>query len=198
MPRPKACVLKIEALFAANLAVWAWALNELMPCSIAVSHASGSYDGVFVIILGAFALALGAERLPDGSLRGVDVRETTVVLAQIIIRQTKIIRIPSAPTSLVPAPPRLTFKEKDAPKCIKWSNLAATVVSSPTTIDVIVRGGMRYRLKLEKSCQAIDFYQGFYVKPTADGQLCKDRDSIRSRAGGECGIDKFKTLVAEK
>lgn len=176
-----------------------------MPCSIASSHASDSYDGVFVIIFGIFALALGADRFSVGPLRGADVREsaageseTTVVLAQIIIRQTKIIRIPSAPTSLVPAPPRLTFKEKDAPKCIKWSNLAATVVSSPTTIDVIVRGGMRYRLKLEKSCQAIDFYQGFYVKPTADGQLCKDRDSIRSRAGGECGIDKFKTLVAEK
>jgi hypothetical protein len=123
--------------------------------------------------------------------------QSGVVFAQIIIRQTKIIRVPSVP-SLVPSAPRLSFKEKDAPKCIRWTNLAATVVSSPTTIDVIVRGGMRYRLKLEKSCQAIDFYQGFYVKPTADGQLCKDRDSIRSRAGGECGIDKFKILVAEK
>jgi hypothetical protein len=151
-----------------------------------------------VIFLATYALALAGSLPEDAAARAISAPsqdqadgESRMVLAQIIIRQTRIIRIPATPVPLAPMPPKLTFKEKDAPKCIKWSNLAATVVSSPTTIDVIVRGGVRYRLKLEKSCQALDFYQGFYVKQTADGQ-------IRSRAGGECGIDKFKTLVAEK
>ena len=76
--------------------------------------------------------------------------------------------------------------------------MAAAMVSSPTTIDLIVRGGTRYRVKLEKSCQAIDFYSGFYVKATRDGQVCEDRDSIHSRSGGECAIGKFKTLVPAK
>jgi hypothetical protein len=56
----------------------------------------------------------------------------------------------------------------------------------------------RELLKLEKSCQAIDFYSGFYVKATKDGQVCEDRDSIHSRSGGECAIGKFKTLVPAK
>jgi hypothetical protein len=27
--------------------------------------------------------------------------------------------------------------------------------------------------------------------------ICADRDSIRSRVGGECGIDRFRTLEAK-
>jgi hypothetical protein len=120
-----------------------------------------------------------------------------VRFAQIVIQRTTIVRVPAAPPTLRPAAPS-EWQEKDAPKCVKWSNLAAALVSSPTTIDLIVRGGTRYRVKLEKSCQAIDFYQGFYVKQTPDGQICKNRDSIHSRAGGECVIDKFRTLVPVK
>ncbi len=118
----------------------------------------------------------------------------SVSIAQVIIQRTTIMRVPAAPSTVKPT----AWKEKDAPKCVKWSNLAAALVSSATTIDLIVRGGTRYRVKLEKSCQAIDFYQGFYVKQTPDGQICKGRDSIHSRAGGECVIDKFRTLVPEK
>ncbi len=72
------------------------------------------------------------------------------------------------------------------------------MISSATTIDVVVRGGTRYRVKLERSCRSIDFYSGFYVKATRDGQVCEERDMIHSRSGGACAIDKFKTLVAAK
>jgi hypothetical protein len=117
----------------------------------------------------------------------------TVILAQIQIQRNTIIRIPPARNL-----PSLKFKEKEAPKCIKWSQMAAAMVSSPTTIDLIIRGGTRYRVKLQKTCQAIDFYSGFYVRSTKDGQVCEDRDMIHSRSGGECGISKFKTLVPDK
>jgi hypothetical protein len=116
-----------------------------------------------------------------------------VQLAQVTIQRSTIIRIrPAAPAAA------LKFKEKGAPKCLPWSNMAAAMISGPATIDLIVKGGTRYRVKLQKSCQAIDFYSGFYVKATRDGRVCEERDMIHSRSGGECGISKFKTLVPDK
>jgi hypothetical protein len=121
-----------------------------------------------------------------------------VILAQVIIqRTTTIVRVPPALTSATVTPPT-RWKEKGGPDCIKWSTIAAAMISSASSLDVILRGGQRYRVKLGKSCQAIDFYSDFYVKATPDGQVCKSRDSIYSRAGGECRIDKFKTLARAK
>lgn len=125
--------------------------------------------------------------------------ESSAVFAQVRIER-QIIRIrpapPPSPTTIISVPQR--WKEKGAPNCIKWSNMAAAMVSSSNTLDLIVRGGSRFRVRLEKSCSAVDFYSGFYVKMTPDGQICKDRDSIHSRAGGQCVIEKFKTLVPAK
>lgn len=130
---------------------------------------------------------------PTQNVRSVE------IFAQVRIER-QIIRIrpapPPSPAMLITQPQK--WKEKGAPDCIKWNNMAAAMVSSPTTLDLIVRGGSRFRVKLEKSCSAVDFYSGFYVKMTPDGQICKDRDSIHSRAGGECVIDKFKSLVPSK
>lgn len=149
------------------------------------------------MILFAYAALLGPASAGALAMSIVGAGEQTSIIAQIRIERNSIIRVPPA------APPTqrqkpLRWKEKGAPSCIKWSSIAAAMVSSQTTLDVIVRGGTRYRVKLEKSCQAIDFYSGFYVKATRDGQVCEDRDSIHSRSGGECMIDKFKTLVPDK
>lgn len=126
--------------------------------------------------------------------------DAPIIFAQLQIRveQQSIIRIRPAPSALpeITAAPR--WKEKGAPNCIKWSSMAAALVSSPTTIDLIIKGGTRFRVKLERSCSAVDFYSGFYVKNTPDGQVCRDRDMIHSRSGGECGIDRFRTLVPAK
>jgi hypothetical protein len=121
-----------------------------------------------------------------------DQQAAPVQFAQVTIQRSTIIRV--RPTRSV-GPQK--FKEKGAPNCLPWSNMAAAMISSPTTIDLIVKGGTRYRVKLQKSCQAIDFYSGFYVKATRDGRVCEDRDMIHSRSGGECGISKFKTLVPD-
>ena len=60
---------------------------------------------------------------------------------------------------------------------------------------MVMRGGRVIRARLEKGCPSIDFYSGFYLKPTKDGQLCQDRDTIHSRTGGACEIEKFRTLL---
>ena len=119
------------------------------------------------------------------------------ILAQVIIQRTIVVRVPPVlPSAAIAQPTR--WKEKGGPDCIKWSTIAAAMISSASTLDVILRGGKRYRVRLGKNCQAIDFYSDFYVKATPDGQVCRSRDSIYSRAGGECGIDKFRTLVRAK
>ncbi len=140
--------------------------------------------------LAAFAVmsvSTGAATVPLLAQSSVPVH-----IAQVSIQRSTIIRI--RPTRNV-RPQK--FKEKGAPNCLPWSNMAAAMISSPTTIDLIVKGGTRYRVKLQKTCQAIDFYSGFYVKATRDGRVCEDRDMIHSRSGGECGISKFKTLVPD-
>jgi len=136
----------------------------------------------------AYAVALA------GASTGAVLLQRQSVYARMTIRRDTIIRVPAAPRKSNARP--IKWKEKDAPSCIAWSRMAAAMVSSPTTIDVIVKGGTRYRVKLEKSCQSIDFYSGFYVDGNRDGMVCEDRDMMHARSGGACMIGKFKTLVA--
>jgi hypothetical protein len=92
-----------------------------------------------------------------------------------------------------PARP-LRWKEKKGPKCISTRAIAGAALMGQNSVDIILRDRSRIRAKLESSCPALDYYHGFYVTPNEDGQICADRDLIRSRMGGECGIDKFRTL----
>jgi hypothetical protein len=74
-------------------------------------------------------------------------------------------------------------------------DIAASAVVKPDHIDIIYRGGLRLRAELENACPALEFYGGFYIQPTRDGQICAGRDAIRSRSGGECQIKRFRKLV---
>jgi hypothetical protein len=120
-----------------------------------------------------------------------------ILLAQVQIEQRTIVRVRPVPAAAPIAKP-IKWQEKKGPDCIQMNGLAGALVSSPTSIDIFMRGGLRLRAKLGKSCPSIDFYSGFYVRPTKDGRICEDRDMIHSRSGGECKIDDFKTLVPAK
>lgn len=118
--------------------------------------------------------------------------------AQVIIERRTFIRITPHHER---ARTRETFrdwKEKSAPKCLTMSTLGGISISRPDSIDLVLRGGQLVRARLEKGCPSIDFYSGFYLQPTRDGRLCEDRDTIHSRTGGACVIDKFHTLVPPK
>ena len=132
------------------------------------------------------------------TLFAADVTAAPILLAQLQIEQRTIVRVrPVAATAPLSAKP-IKWEEKKGPDCILMNGLAGALVSSPTSIDIFMRGGLRLRAKLGKSCPSIDFYSGFYVRPTKDGRICEDRDMIHSRSGGECKIDDFKTLVPAK
>ncbi len=145
---------------------------------------------IHFLVLSALALA------PSG--RVVASAEDSPEYAQVIIERRTFIRITPHHER---ARTRETFrdwKEKSAPKCLTMSTLGGISISRPDSIDLVLRGGQLVRARLEKGCPSIDFYSGFYLQPTRDGRLCEDRDTIHSRTGGACVIDKFHTLVPPK
>jgi hypothetical protein len=143
-----------------------------------------------LLILATFASAAAATPVIPRNDRGFD----GTVFAQLSIRQTVVIRVPNAP----PPPMNFRWREKKTLKCVPVSELGGYAISQPDSIDLIVRGGTRYRAKLERGCPSIAFYSGFYIRPPADGRICAGRDMFHSRAGGQCGIDKLRSLVPEK
>lgn len=112
-------------------------------------------------------------------------------IAQLRVQQRVIIRVP---TQHPRAPERVIWREKGGPKCIDAGALAGALVSEEG-VDLLLRGGARVRAKLASRCPALNYYSGFYVRPGLDGRICQDRDSIRTRSGGDCEIDRFRRLV---
>jgi hypothetical protein len=123
-------------------------------------------------------------------------RPAALQYSQIIVREQIVVRVPAR---LRDAPDAgIRWKEKKGPKCVPARQVIAAAVISRSSVDLILRDRSRLRAKLDTSCPALDFYYGFYVTPNPDGLICADRDVIRSRMGGECGIDKFRTLEMSK
>lgn len=160
-------------------------------------------DAMVNWILIAAALLLPGAPLPPGPGERAVPPITGTRTAQVRIQQHIVIRVPradavrrvSAPAA--PLPP-IAWVEKDADKCVQMNRLAGAAITRSDSVDLVLAGGKRVRAKLGKECPALDFYSGFYVKPTKDGMVCARRDTFRSRAGGECQIKAFRTLIPER
>lgn len=122
-----------------------------------------------------------------------------VQFAQVMIREQILIRVPMRMRQIQSRPPEpIEWKESRGPKCLPMRSIAGAALIGRNSVDLIMRDHSRVRARLEKSCPALGYYYGFYIRPHADGQICADRDIIRSRVGGECEIDRFRTLTAER
>ena len=149
---------------------------------------------VAVLTLIASVAAAGTPA-PAGQVTGIE-------LAQVTIRGRIIIRVPSTLRDRVAPAPQLTparpikWAEKKGPECIAADQLGGAIVAGDY-VDLVLRGGDRVRAQLDGDCSGLGYYGGFYVKPSADGQICSGRDSIRTRSGDRCTIRKFKKLVAK-
>lgn len=116
-----------------------------------------------------------------------------------IIRQQRVIRIPLRPQLAVPTPaPSADFKEGRGPKCIDRARMSGANALGLRTIDINLNDGTHLRAKLANNCPGIDYYGGFYLKPTTDGKICSDRDAFHARSGGECRIDAFRKLTPRR
>jgi hypothetical protein len=93
---------------------------------------------------------------------------------------------------------RIRWEEHRGPRCIAWAQIAGSGLLSQDSVDLVFRDATRVRARLERHCPALDYYNGFYLAATPDGLICADRDSIRARTGGECRIDRFRSLRASR
>jgi len=114
---------------------------------------------------------------------------------QVVVHEQIYVHVTTGP---ITEPTPVRWKEGKGPKCIPTRLVAGYAIMAPASVDFFLRDNRRVRARLHSSCPALDSYRGFYVPPNPDGQICADRDVIRSRMGGECGIDKFRTLKARR
>lgn len=112
------------------------------------------------------------------------------------IRERIVIRIPAFLGGRRPVSD--AWRERKGPECLRLDQIAGAAVTEPRSVDLIVRGGQRYRARFSSSCPDLDYYGGFYILPTADGRVCADRDTVRARSGGECEIERFRSLTPRK
>ena len=139
------------------------------------------------VLLAASASVHAAPKLP-------------VEVAQVTIRQRIIVRVPAMAPQAAPLPmPRPSkWKEVKGPKCVAVNQLAGAAFTRADSVDLFLRGGRRVRAQLDNNCPALDYYSGFYLTPTRDGQVCGGRDTIRTRSGGQCDIERFRELVPQR
>jgi hypothetical protein len=117
--------------------------------------------------------------------------------AQVTVRQRLIIRMPRNAVAVSSSSPAFTrWREGRGPRCVAMRAVAGATLLGDTSVDLVLADRSRVRAHLERGCGALDFYRGFYVNGTEDGMICADRDSIRSRMGGQCRIERFRSLTA--
>ena len=134
-------------------------------------------------LLGLLAMLLGGGDPPSPQGPPPAVR-------MMIVQQQVILRIPVRPHPAF----TLQWEEEKGPKCLSAGMIAGAMLSTPGNIDIVLRNRQRIRAKLDSDCDGLDFYGGLYIQ-TDDGEVCAKRDSISSRVGGTCRIEKFKMLV---
>lgn len=99
---------------------------------------------------------------------------------------------------MVPQPRNnpVRMRERKAGKCMPAMGIAAVQPTTDGRLMFYMRDRRMLAAGLEKACSARDFYLGFYMSKTADGQLCAGRDAIHSRAGTTCKLKDVREFVA--
>jgi hypothetical protein len=111
----------------------------------------------------------------------------------LVVQQEVIVRVPVQPR---PTPPALGWAEHKGPSCLATTDLRGASLSGREHVDFLLRDRSRIRAELSADCPALDFYNGFYLRPE-EGRICAGRDSVHSRMGMSCRIERFRRLVAQ-
>lgn len=123
---------------------------------------------------------------------------------QVRIEQRMTIRIaprgaaPIAPEMFVGIPDSDTgprFTERKIGKCIAVGAIAGVQPDRANRLLLFMRDHRLVSAELERSCRARDFYSGFYLARSQDGQICVDRDTLLSRSGMNCKLTRIRQLV---
>ena len=123
---------------------------------------------------------------------------------QVRIEQRITIRITPRPSNVQPsmlmdlpaqAPAAPRFVERKMGKCLPVSGIAGVQAAAGNRLILYMRDQRVVSAALERACSARDFYSGFYVERSADGQLCVNRDTLQSRSGANCKLSGIRQLV---
>lgn len=88
-----------------------------------------------------------------------------------------------------------SYEQRKIGKCISARSIVAVQTVSARDLVLYLSDRRMIRAQLKKSCNARDFYLGFYVEPNEDGALCVGRDTLRARNGATCTIGAIRELV---
>jgi hypothetical protein len=114
--------------------------------------------------------------------------------AQVMVRRQIVIRSISTGPRTGGLRKAVEWQERRGPRCVPAQAIAGAARMRRNSVDLILRNQRRVRVRLGRACPALDYYYGFYITPGEDGLVCSDRDSVRSRVGGQCEIDRFDLL----
>jgi hypothetical protein len=92
------------------------------------------------------------------------------------------------------APVSGEMRERKVGKCVPLTGIAGVRVEDDRRLLLFMRDRRLIRASLDKSCQARDFYSGFYVERGGDGRLCVDRDMLLARSGTSCSLTRLRRL----
>lgn len=124
--------------------------------------------------------------------------------AQVRIEQVVTIRISPRPNTgrqdllaQIPQGRNATrIEQRKIGSCLPADAIVGVQTGGNSDLVLFMRDRRVISVALEKSCNARDFYSGFYVERSRDGQLCVKRDKIHSRAGVKCEMRQIRQLVA--
>lgn len=123
---------------------------------------------------------------------------------QVRIEERVIIRIspPSAAaidrllSQLPRRPLRQSYQEERLDGCVAIDEIVGVQPANESRLLLFMRDRRVLSAALDRSCQPRDFYSGFYIERSRDGQLCSRRDKLQSRAGASCEVAQLNRLVA--
>jgi len=125
---------------------------------------------------------------------------------QVRIEQRVIIRIsPSSPAAREQmladltrrGTSRTSYEEEKFNGCIAIAGIAGVQPAlQQNRLLLFMRDRRILSAALERACNARDYYSGFYIERSEDGQLCAKRDLLQSRAGASCKVAQLNRLVA--
>jgi len=105
-----------------------------------------------------------------------------------------------------PIPPQMQFdleqdrarsriEERKIARCVNVGQIGAVQSTRDNRLVFYMRDQRIIIANLEKACRSRDYYSGFYMARSADGQLCLDRDVLQSRSGASCKVRRWRELV---
>lgn len=126
------------------------------------------------------------------------------VARQVRIEQRVIIRIspqrPSSTNSLLARLPQqglsTRYEEREMDRCLPVGQISGVQTGTGNRLLLFLNDNRIVSVNLERACRARDFYSGFYVERSDDGQLCSGRDELQSRSGAKCEVQAMRQLVA--